>query len=111
MNWLRRKTINFVVKHLFRGITEEDVLSSDGKGGIMYKGQTLDKQSKEMIASQASQIDDMFLWRILQDEIRYQSYKQSFKKSESSEQMIFGKAMIHNLALLDKKIKNLKNIK
>jgi len=111
MNWLRRKTINFVVKHLFRGINEEDILSSDGKGGIMYKGQVLDSRSKEMLASQARQIDDMFLWKILEDEITYQSYKKIFPESEHIEGTMFGKAMIHNLAILKKKIKTLKNLK
>lgn len=109
--WLRKKTINFLVHHLFRGIVEEDILHISKTGGIVYKGQKLDRESKEAIASQAKQIDDMFIWKILLDEMTYRAEEKMFTKSESYDGMLFGKAMLYNINILKQRIKYLKNIK
>lgn len=109
--WLRKKTINFLVKNLYRGITEEDILQVSDNGVIIYKGQKLDRESKEAIASQAKMIDDSFIWKILSDEMIYRSEERMFKKSENYDGMLFGKAMLYNIEVLRKRIKYLKNIK
>lgn len=111
MNWLRKKTINFIVRNLFKGFTEEDILQMDSKGGIIYKTQILDKRSKEIIASQAGQIDDMLLWKILNDELRYRAEEKMFTKSESYDGMMFGKAVLYVIGIQKKRIKQLKKIK
>lgn len=111
INWLRKKTINFLVHHLFVGITSEDILQVGKNGSIIYKGQVLDKASKEIIVSQAQQLDDMLLWKILNDEMVYRAEEKMFRKSTDYDGMMFGKATLLMVEEQSKRIKFLKKLK
>jgi len=110
-NWLRKKAVNFIVRNLFKGLTEEDILQTTKTNGIIYKGSVLDRESKELIASQAKIIDDMFLWQILNDEMTFRAQEKMFSESESFEGMLFGKVMLYIIETQRNRIKHLKNLK
>ena len=109
--WLKRKAINFIARELLKGVTAEDILQITKTNGIIYKGQQLDKESRDLIKVQAAEIDELFLWKILNEEMQYLAQERMFSKSESFEAMLFGKVMLYLIEEQRKRIKFLKNLK
>ena len=102
--------LNKILKGLFNAVTENDILRySNGK---MYLGKNLLTDADRIsITSGADNLKQMYVWQLLNTELKYLANKQMFEKSNSIDDIIFGKAMLYNLDLLEKKIDNLSKLK
>ena len=105
--YIRKKAIHFITKHLFNAITEHDVLRTTAKGGIICKGKLLSREMVDQLEHEAEYIKNSVTYQLLMDDMRYLSNQTMYEKSESFDDMLFGKAMLYCIDVLDKKIKKL----
>ena len=98
--------LNELVHGLFNGITEDDVMRLKN-GKIVMRSREITKEEIEMIRRDAEVFKDSVIWNILKRELQLAANERMFDKSESIDDIIFGKAMLYNLDIIDKKLKNL----
>lgn len=71
----------FFIKHIFRWITEEDILIFT-KEGIIHRGKPLTRDQVYQLAEQAKIIQGMYLWKVLSAEIKYAAFLHWLKTGE-----------------------------
>ena len=98
-----------VLKNLFNAVTENDILVQNGKN-LFYRGKPLSAEVKAKLISDANLLKSMDLWNILLDCMRYEANKVLYETSKTPEDMIFGKAMLYALQIMEKKVENLSRI-
>lgn len=107
---LQRKLAPLVFKHLYNGITEDDILRLEGRQ-LIHKGVALSPEQKSSIIMQAGELkSNNALIAILQD-LKYTANKKIFDDSESVEDIIAAKMALWVIDLIEKKIVNLSNLK
>ena len=70
---MKKFFIKLLTEHLFKWVTEEDILSIT-KDGILHKGKYLNKDQTLKLSEQAHGIKGMYLWKVLQAELVYTAY-------------------------------------
>ena len=111
MKILLNKILNYVLRYKFKALTEEDVFITNKENGIIYyKGKQIDKAHREVIAEDARKLTESRIWRLLMNECEYQASTKMFKTSGSNMDVLFGKAMLHTIKVLDTRLKQMKNL-
>jgi len=105
--YLRRKAIDYLTKHLLRSITTDDILRRGEDGTIRARGRKLSKEMVDQLQNEAEYINNSITFTLLMDDMEYLAHQTMFQKSSSFDDMLFGKAMLYNIDILKKKIKNL----
>lgn len=110
--------LNFVLKYLFNSLTEDQVMatksSTDAKGRKVYQikvGETYlpDGESKEL-GSEFRTILKLQAWQKLSADIRSQATDALVNKSKTVDDMVFSKAMLYTVDVMQKKIEALAKI-
>lgn len=105
--WLQKKFINYIVKDLFNGLTEKDILVQTEDNGIMFKGKKLDNSDVASLYRDAENIKKSTMWKLLTNDAKYQANKRMFEKSNSVEDMMAGKLMLYSIEILDNTLRKL----
>jgi hypothetical protein len=100
----------WLFKHLFNAISEEDLLRYVN-GKFYVGGKLMDKRSAGSIASQAKNIINAPVWTYLVKDIKFIANDRMYNKSTTVDDLIFGKAMLYNLDIMETKLTNLTKIK
>lgn len=108
---LYRKFINIITKHLFNGITEEDIITQRKNGKVLIRGKVLDQETKYTLADQATNFRNSFLWKILRNTLQYHANQRIYTRSNSIEDIHFGKTLLYLIELIDKSLINISNLK
>lgn len=106
----RQDILTFVVKEMFNGVTDDDVIRQDGTG-LSYKGETLSKAEVSSFRADAQYILKCDLWDELYNSLRLAANKKMFEQAQTMEDMHFGKAMLWNVDVIKKKLEKLASIK
>ena len=101
---------NYLLKNLFNAINEEDILKYQ-KGKFIIKGTPLDTRATGNFVSQANSILKSQLWKHLTDDLKYIANQRMYEKSTTIDDLIFGKAMLYSLDILENKLKRLSTLK
>lgn len=109
MNRIKRKILNWCMRHLFNAVTEDSVLKHDGKNLWLGSTRLTDKQQKAVIA-EAHDLDDMYLWSYMLDSLKHAANESMYQNSESDDDIYMGKAMLWAVDVLEKKVKHIKNL-
>jgi len=109
MNKLKTKLLNYLLRHLFNAISEEDVLQYH-KGSFYLKGAKLDDRATGNFINQANSILKTQLWKHLTDDIKYVANQRMYEKSTTIDDVIFGKAMLYNIDILERKLERLSKL-
>ena len=96
-NELQKRFIRFLVKDLFNAVSDEDILQIKGPNSWWMRGKRLDIQRIERLREQALYIKNSTLWKLMIQEIKYQSNLRMFERSNSPDDMLAGKTMLYNL--------------
>jgi hypothetical protein len=107
---LQRKFINILVKHLFNGITEEDVLVKHKGGKVSYRRGVIPLEQLQGIEEEAQRFQSSMVWKLVKDEIRFMANKRMFVKSNAIEDILFGKTMLYVIEMIDRTLIRLSNI-
>ena len=128
MKYLRNKILNWLVKDLFSGITSNDILkfipNEKGncfyldedkgnrlKGNLFLKGKVLDDDKVDQINDDSEKFANSVIWKLLTDDAKYHANHIMFEKSQSYDDMLFGKALLYLIDILEKRLKRLSNLK
>lgn len=104
----KHELLNFIVKDLFHGITEKDVLRVSGKNVIM-SGKVMGGKVKEELANGAATLQQMFVWQALCTDMKAVAMSK-LRESKTEEDMYFAKAVLWSLQLFEDKIEHLKKL-
>ncbi len=109
MKKLKIKLLNYIIRHLFNGITENDVLRNYKGKFFIGRHEVPEVRIKAMIA-EAKAMQKTELWGLLIKDMKLLSNQKMYERSQTVDDMIFGKAMLFITEILDKKVKNISNI-
>lgn len=105
--YIKKKITDWLVKDLLRSITEEDVLRRGKDGIIRARSKKLSKEMVDQLQNEAEYINNSITFQLLMDDMEYLAHQTMFARSQSFDDMMFGKAQLYVIDVLKKKIKNL----
>lgn len=105
-----KKTQNQIFKELFNGITADDILKY-ANGKFIVGGNELPPADTQALISGARAIKEMFVWKQLLKDMRYEANKMMFDNSLKYEDMLSGKMVLWTLDVMEKKLESLSKIK
>src|SRR3990167_6891150 len=96
------------VKHLFNTIGAEDILRDEN--GIWYlEDKPLNEGQKKLLISEANVFTKTLLWKVLQDDVRWQANQAMFLKAKSIEDLVAGKLFLYVLDCFETRLKSMAN--
>jgi hypothetical protein len=107
---IKPELANLIFKHLFNGVTEDEVLTVVGKS-FYYCGRLLSDDEKRGIISEAKMIQASVLWNFLLNEMTVSANEKIFNKAVSPDDILAGKMVLWTLDIMKKKIAKLANWK
>lgn len=110
MNRLKIILLNWILRNLYNTITADDILIYNA-GKFIVAGKELPEADRTDIITGADAIRKMFVWELLARDMKFQANKLIFEKQETIDDAIFGKAVLFVIDVLEKKLKNLSEIK
>jgi hypothetical protein len=110
MNQIKITILNWIVKNLFNGITDDDILHHDGQTLYLGKKPLSQRDVKEIVTG-AKVIQEMYAWQLISKELKQIANQTMYEKSKSVDDMVFGKVMLLVVDLIEKKLKKLSSLK
>lgn len=102
---------NAAFKALFNTIDESDVLKQLSNGDFAVGGKILPQSHKDALLADAKLLKTMPLWDHLLKDMKYESNKKMYENAQSVDDIIFGKACLWLLDVMEKKIDKLSKMK
>lgn len=102
----KNKILTEAVKHLFNTIGLGDILHEEGKSWV-YGNKQLPESQQKLLVAEAKSFLSMRLWRVLQDDIKYQLNNRMFIRSEGEMDLIAGKIGLFILDALKTRLNSL----
>jgi len=107
---IKMRLLTWVVKRLFNGVMEDDIFKTY-QGKLVMEGEFVSEEVALKYKDQAIKILEMEAWKEVMKNLKYESNKRMYEKSEGIDDMFFGKAMLLNLDLINKYLQLLSKIK
>ena len=103
---------NYLTKHLFCTVVADDVMTIAGNGKLIFlkKEQIADSEWK-MLAEEVKYFENTKLYKILYNTVAEQARLKMFEDSKTTDDMIFGKAMLFTADVQKNIMKYLKQYK
>lgn len=108
-DYLQKRFINWLIKDLYNTIDKDDILRVE-KGVVYYKGKALDKDGIQILRENAETFKNSKIWRLLRNQVKYEANKKMFNESRVPADILFGKATLYALAIIEDKIKELSKL-
>ncbi len=106
---MRQRILNYLLKHLFNAITEDDVLVYRGDK-FYVGGMELPKTDVEDIVSGARGLKEMYVWQLLMKDLKNEANKRIYKNGVTMEDVNFGRATLWTVNVIEQKIENLSKL-
>lgn len=103
---LQVEFINYLVKDLFHAVTTEDVIRVKGPN-VFIDGVALTNGDKMELINGAKALRELMVWNVLMREMRAVAGRRILEDSKTIEDIVFGKAMLYALDVLEKKVEHL----
>jgi hypothetical protein len=103
--WIQNKLLSY----LFNAVTENDILKWNGKVFIV-RGKALDQMTADDIVNGAEVIKKMTTWELLVKDLQWTANDAIFNKSKTEADLIFPKAVLYTLDVMQKKLDNLSKL-
>lgn len=97
--------MNFIAKHLFKLVTEKDVLR-DYKGQLFYKGEALSPKQTQNLIYSAKELKSNSYFRMLMEEMFYEINKQ-INEANTLESFRTTKSMLWTVDMIARKVDNM----
>ena len=100
----------YAFRYLFNYIVEEDILRT--KDGVEYflNSKKLSEEQLREIRRGAKVLKKSLVLKLLFKEIRFIAQKRMFEESGNETDLLFGKGMLYNIDVIEKKINTLSNL-
>ncbi len=93
--------VQYLVRKLLKAITVDEVLQIVDDG-FVYKKRQLSSGEINELRHEVSTFQKSFLWKLISSDIRWDASMRMIEKSVTPEDLVFGKAMIYNLSLIER---------
>jgi len=107
MKKLKRKIINYLLKHYLTAVVIEDVVTENTAKQLMINGVVPRSDELKSIKVEAKYILESKTWALLTNTLKSQAQKKIFEKALSFDDCTSGKTMLYNLDVQDKILKKL----
>ncbi len=98
---------NWLIKHLFCTILPTEVITT--KSEQVYIGKELiTTQQLQSLNAEILFLQESHIWKILTETITKQSNERMFKNARTTDDLIFGKAMLYTIDTQEKILKTIK---
>lgn len=106
---MTKNKINYITKALYNDVKKEDILVlKDGK--LHLNGQPVSPETLKSLANQAQAIQTFDIYKLLMDEMRVLANKKLYYDSKTEYDMLFAKAMLWTIDVLEKKLANISKL-
>lgn len=114
MRWIRQRILNWIVRDLFVGLTEDDILKfhikkkidSEGKPYVEVTGSVgrtkLSRQDITHLKSESKRFRKTYLYKIIIRNMVFSAESRMFAKANNADDLFFGKAMLYCERLIEK---------
>lgn len=102
----RTLILTLAVKRFYNTISAEDILR-EVNGTWLYQDKPLPDEMKKVLIAEAKQMTQMTLWKILQQDIKYQANKRMFLLAENEEHLNAGKMWTYVLDAMNTRLNSL----
>lgn len=103
-----------MLSHLFNAVTEDSFLKTTLQGGkvrgIMLGDKILTDNEANELANDAKFLKRSRLWKLLIESMEYSANENLFQKSKTIDDMVFAKATLYTLDVLEKKVENISQL-
>lgn len=106
MNPIKRRIFNFLMKHLFNTVTEDDVIQVVGKY-MVVEGRQVTAEFKRELVSGAQSLERLLLWKQMVKEMKHVANKRMYMESTGDADMVAGKWILYAVDVMEKKISNI----
>ena len=109
--FLQKQLSNFLAKHLYNCITEDDILQVYSRNKVIYKGRNLPPDQISKISDNARMFKNSLLWGAISDEVKQKLNYRMYVGGKSDEDLLAGKIGLYILEIIERKIQELSNLK
>lgn len=106
--WLKQKLINWALKRINISITPEDVFRIDKQGAIWLGNEKIEEMELRSLQGEIKALENMRLWRVLNETVRYNSVRMAVHEAQNWEQVIAGKMSLWVLGVFEDVIARIK---
>lgn len=105
--YLKKKLVRWLVSELFNTIDADDLISFTKDGKCVYRNRELTNKEVQIIVDEADRFHKSVIWRILSNEVKWKSNLKMFEKSMNEDDIIFGKASLWTLEVMNETMRRL----
>lgn len=113
-SYFQAKWMGFLTHNLYKAVTKDEILgiewSKDLQPIVRYKGIKLDTEKIARLKADAVAFENSFLYKFLDNNIRYVSQDKMYYSSTVEYDLLFGKAMLYNLKVIEDAISDIKKL-
>lgn len=106
---IKQKILNYCIKHLFNGVTENDVLRMIGKN-VIIDGRVMDDAEKRAYSTSAKSLGENLFYKQALKEIMMVCNRQIMKNATDMDGVNFGRSGLWIIEVLEKKRQNVSNL-
>ncbi len=104
---MKLRVLNLALKHLFNAVVLDDVLVVKGSR-VYIAGQELTKGHHNSLKQDHVLLDNCELYNLTKKHLRHQAHKKIYNDAVTTDDIVFGKAMLHNLNLMSEFVSKFK---
>jgi hypothetical protein len=109
MNRIKVIIANYLLKYLYNAITEDEILKHNGKE-FYVAGKKLPEGDCRDIITGADAIQKMYTWKLIIKDIKFHANQDIFEKSQTIDDVIFGKSVLYVVDVIEKKLDKLSKL-
>jgi len=94
------------MRNFFNAISEEEILTVT-RNGYQIGNQILSDDQMKGLQSHASVVVQSDLWKYINNNLKYLANYRMYNGSKTVDDMVFGKAMLYNLEIINKLFKKI----
>src|SRR5687767_4336794 len=106
---MKRWILNKLLSHLFNAVTENDILRYDGKT-LTRNRKPLTNVQVEELRNGAETLKNFHVFQQLLTEMKHAANERMYTKSTSFDDMMFGKACLWTIDVMERKIDSLSKL-
>ena len=106
---MRQRVLNYLLRHLFNAVTEDDVLIYKGNKFYVGGNELPDSDTQDIISG-AKGMKEMYMFQLLMKDLKNEANKMIYKNGKTMEEVNFGRSVLWTVDVIERKIENLSNL-
>lgn len=109
MNRIRHLAIRYITKNLLKAVSRDEIMVKSGKDYLVGRHK-LSPDEIMTLKEEAISLEESYLWQLIKGEVGWSANQQMFDKARTPEDIVFGKAVLYALDLIENYINRIKNL-